>query len=105
LASSDEHLTLASWFAQNVDGSGVLAADGVYTSADLPDGRAVLLLTGAIPNEWNGGPLPQAYVMSSDQSNVAIIEVSQDDPLEDYGLSSEQITAIINALSQTINFN
>ncbi len=104
LAAGDGTSSLPLWFAQNIDTSNVLSSSGVYTLTTLQDGREVLLLTGGVPVEWDGGPLSQAYVMSSDRTSVLIIQLSQDDPLSDYGVTSQQAADIVNAMTQTVTF-
>jgi hypothetical protein len=95
-------ISLSDWFAQNVDPSGELLGS-TYTLANLPDGGSVLLLTGGVPTDWNNGPLAQAYAMSADGATVAIVQISQDDPLQSAGLSADQISAIVNGMASSIH--
>jgi hypothetical protein len=97
-------LALPDWFSQNIDSSGLLMDAGTYTQVTLPDGTDELLLISAPPVDWTGGPVAQAYVMSPDRTQIAIIQTSQDDPIEDYGVSSYQVANAVNMLSQTIHF-
>jgi hypothetical protein len=92
------------WFVTNVDSSGKLLV-GTYTQyTDSMDGRSILLLTGGMPADWDGGSLVQAYVLRADLSQLVTVQVSQDDPLEYYGMTSAQAEALINGIIETIQF-
>ena len=97
--------SLLDWFSQNVDQSNLLIDSGTYTRTTLPNGTDILLLTGGVPDEWEGGELSEAYAMSPNKARIAIISISQDDPLHDYGFSSQQVAGIVNYLVQTLTFN
>lgn len=95
---------LSDWFSLNVDSSGLLINAGVYSDRTFADGTRILLQTGDPPVDWTGGPVAQAYVMSADHAHLAIVQVSQDNPLRDYGMTSAQIADTIEEIIQTIRF-
>jgi hypothetical protein len=100
--SGDGTSTLLNWFSQNVDPMNVLA--GAYTHTTLPNGTEILLLTGGVPNEWEGGEVSDAYAMSPDKQKVVIVNLSQDDPLVDYGLTTDQIETFLGSVVNTFTF-
>jgi hypothetical protein len=102
ILSSDGSSTLTNWFSQNVDPTNVLA--GAYTYTTLPNGTQILLLTGGVPNEWEGGEVSDAYAMSPDGQKIAIVNLSQDDPLVDYGLTTDQIESFLDSVVNTFTF-
>jgi hypothetical protein len=95
--------TLLDWFTQHVDPSNQLTPSA-YTLTELPDGTSLLLLTGAIPADWSAGPLSQAFVMSPDNKTLLIINMSNDDPLAYYGISSHEAASLINIVATSISF-
>jgi hypothetical protein len=91
------------WFSQNVDDTGTLLVS-TYTELDLSDGRAMLFLSGAVPTDWDGGPVAEAYVMSPDHSRITIVHISQDNPLAYDGLSPDQIVSLVDSIVNSIEF-
>ena len=40
-----------------------------------------------------------------DRTTIAIVDISQDDPLWDYGFSSQQVGGILSLIVNTFHFN
>ena len=105
ITATDGTQGLQDWFATHVDDSShSLATHNTYLLVSMQDGRTALLLNSAAPVEWNGGPLTQAYIMSEDGRSVAAVQLSQDDPLSEYGYSTQHIAAIVDTVAHTITF-
>lgn len=104
VAANPSRLSLNDWFSQNIDSSGLLLDEQTYSSITLSDGTQGLILSGGVPSDWSGGPLQEAFIMSPDDTKIAVIQISNDDPLTVYGISSDSLGEMVNTISQTIQF-
>jgi hypothetical protein len=91
--------SLQTWFESNIDdASGTLLASGAFQDQELSNGLA-LVLVGAIPATYQGGPVAQAYtLLPGFQNRVYAIAQSQDGTLTDFGYSASSVPAIITSI-------
>lgn len=91
LISNPNHLTLADWFHQNIDSTGVLISNGSFTSS-IVNGMDVLLLSGAIPSADldESGPVADVYALSASQNTIVVLTQSQTGELDSLGLTADQ---------------
>ena len=93
--------SLQTWFESNVDdASSTLLASGAFQEQQLSNGPA-LVLVGAIPATYQGGPVAQAYmVLPGSPDRVDAIIQSQDGTLTDFGFAASSVPAILTSDSR-----
>lgn len=99
------HLSLNSWFEQNVDIDGLLASNGTFQNEQLSDGSSALVLTGSIPSQYSdlSGPVEQAYKLSGNGTQVISIVQSDENSLFDQGYSQAAITSLLIQVFGTVH--
>lgn len=80
-----ERLDLQGWFEHNVDPSGALLRAGSYEFRTLAAGRAALVFSGRLPNDYDDPIAITAYVLLQDSYRVVSIAAGQDNNLASVG--------------------
>ncbi|HVN26294.1 MAG TPA: hypothetical protein VMT99_01405 [Candidatus Paceibacterota bacterium] len=84
-------LTLQQWFEQNVDdASGTLLDSGAFVEKTLAHGATALVSNNPIPDQYQGGPVSEAYIMSPSADRILMIDVPQNSALGDFVTSPYQ---------------
>lgn len=104
VVDNSRRLSLAQWFSEYVDSSGRLIESGAYELISLPDGTQVFTEVGGLPVDWTGGPQASSYVMAPDNSRVAVLQISPDNPLSSYGVSPDSFSQMTGLITQSIRF-
>jgi hypothetical protein len=104
LYSNPTHESLQDWFAQNVDVNGVLTANGTFQEQQLGNGLTALVLSGPIPEQYTGGPVEEAYVLSPSSYRVLSIAQSQDETLFNQGYSQDALSRLLLQILGSASF-
>lgn len=100
--SNQNNLSLQDWFIQNVDPSGVLLTTNTFRRETLSNGIEALILSGPIPSQYEDGPVATIYARSLTGKNIILLNQSQDNDLEFYGLSAEDQLQYLKAVAGTL---
>lgn len=103
--SSTFGLTPSAWLASNIDPANLLS--GLLLYQTQPNGSLVVTVNGAVPVVYTDqyGPLPYAFIFSSDGSEVLSVIEGQEDPLSSLGYSETQITQLLGSVAASISFH
>lgn len=102
------HLTLQSWFEQNIDLNGILLGSGAIQQEHLSNGLDAIFVTGPLPSQYvdQAGPVDDAFLMSQSGNNVLIVDQSQDVGLTDLpSYAQMSITSLLPTILSTVTFH
>jgi hypothetical protein len=94
--SSRDSLPL--WFSKNIDPDGSLMAAGTFEQQTLQNGRPAFVRVARLPTTYQGGPVAQAYMLSSSEEYVLAIIGSQTAQLTEFGYSVAEVPGILNSI-------
>jgi hypothetical protein len=97
-------LSLQQWFQQNIDLDNVLTNNGTFEKRLLKNGLEALVREKTIPLQYEGGPVEEAYVISSTGRRVVSIVQSQDHILADLGYPQSAIRDLQIRVIERIQF-
>jgi hypothetical protein len=101
--SNSSQVSLQQWFETNIDdASGTLLESGAFQEEELAAGPA-LVLTGSIPSTYLGGPVADAYMLSSSTGRIYVITQSQDGTLVDFGYSAASVPVMLASILGSLN--
>jgi hypothetical protein len=95
LRPNSNHVSLSDWFAQSIDTYGVLVPSGAFVQKQFGNGILALVLSGPIPQTYNDGPVMTGYAISPSGDTIIVIGQSQDNDFWLHGLTSQQVTQML----------
>lgn len=95
---------LFSWFAQNIDPSGVLLSSQAFHAELLPNGAQALVLRGPVPDSHTeqNGPVAEVYANSLGGATILSAFRSQVNDLQELGITDEALRALFKAILGTV---
>jgi hypothetical protein len=94
---------ISTWFETNVDQDGSLLRAHTFHLATLSDGRAALIRTGPVPDDFDG-QIQYEYALSLDKKKVIAITQAQDHSFGEFGLSLNEIQSLEQKIVQNVEF-